>query len=54
MFEPLFRISRLVCIAFREDKSAPIDFNNDRKRTNYITVNETEQETKSLSSRIKK
>ncbi|CAF3341207.1 unnamed protein product, partial [Rotaria sp. Silwood2] len=36
-----------VFITFREDKSAPIDFNNDRKRTNYITVNETEQETKS-------
>ncbi|CAF4113570.1 unnamed protein product, partial [Rotaria sp. Silwood2] len=43
-----------VFITFREVKSAPIDFNNNRKRTNYITVNETEQETKSLSSRIKK
>ncbi|CAF4967766.1 unnamed protein product [Rotaria sp. Silwood1] len=43
-----------VFITFREVKLAPIDFNNDQKRNNFMTVNETEQERKSLSSRIKK
>ncbi|CAF1230161.1 unnamed protein product [Rotaria sordida] len=42
-----------IFITFRKVKLIPIDFNNDRKRNNYMTINEIEQETKPLS-RIRK
>ncbi|CAF3112137.1 unnamed protein product [Rotaria sp. Silwood2] len=40
-------------VSFRKSKSAPIYFDNDRKRSNKMSVNETEQETKPLLSKIK-
>ncbi|CAF4283363.1 unnamed protein product, partial [Rotaria sp. Silwood2] len=40
-------------VSFRKSKSAPIYFDNDRKRSNKRSVNETEQETKPLLSKIK-
>ncbi|CAF1497211.1 unnamed protein product, partial [Rotaria sordida] len=42
-----------IFITFRKVKLIPIDFNNDRKRNNYMTINEIEQETKPVS-RIRK
>ncbi|CAF4285885.1 unnamed protein product [Rotaria sp. Silwood2] len=41
------------CVSFREDKSAPISFDNDRKKRYDMTVNETEQDTKPLLSKTK-